>query len=215
MALVAGCAPIVQLRAMQAQRESTGPRLPASPRSFGAESAGTTSGEPPPPTVRPSRPTRLAIPAIGLRVGYDGQSAIATVLSRRADGAWTITPPEATWRDLVSVYWWSEQRYSALPGDPSMGTTFLYMHACRTVSCAGNDLKDLRRGDLIVLSTRTGTLRYTVTSKLRLDKTPRGVGNSRVLYSYRQPNQLRLVTCGYSPDGTSAFNWAIVAALTG
>jgi hypothetical protein len=165
-------------------------------------------------TISPARPTRLAIPAIGLRVGYDRQSAVRTVVSHRDGGTWTITPAEQTWKDLVSAYWWSERRYSALPGDPSTGTTFLFMHACRTVTCAGNHLADLRAGNVIVLSTRAGTLRYTVRRKLRLDKTPAGVGNSRTLYSYGRPDQLRLVTCGYAPDGTSPFNWAVIATLT-
>jgi hypothetical protein len=158
-------------------------------------------------------PTALAIPTIGLSVGHDPGSHIGTVESRTVDGVWTITPPEASWVDLQSAYWWSQQRYSALPGAPSAGTTFLYMHACSQVHCAGNDLHRLRRGDAITLTTRTGVLHYRVDRLLRLDKTPQGVGNNKTLYSYGRPDQLRLVTCGYAPDGSSPFNWAVIATL--
>jgi hypothetical protein len=158
-------------------------------------------------------PTALALPTIGLSVGHGTGSHISTVESRTLDGVWTITPPEATWVDLQSAYWWSQQRYSALPGAPSAGTTFLYMHACSQVHCAGNDLHRLRRGDAITLTTRTGVLHYRVDRLLRLDKTPQGVGNNKTLYSYGRPDQLRLVTCGYAADGSSPFNWAVIATL--
>jgi hypothetical protein len=160
-------------------------------------------------------PTALAIPAIGLSIGHDGGSHIGTVESRTVDGIWTITPPEATWVDLQSAYWWSQRRYSALPGAPSTGTTFLYMHACLQVHCAGNDLHRLRGGEAVVLATRAGVLHYRVVRVLRLDKTPQGVGNNNTLYSYGHRNQLRLVTCGYAPDGSSPFNWAVIATLQG
>jgi hypothetical protein len=158
-------------------------------------------------------PTRLAIPAIDLKIGYDRNSSIGSVASSRVDGRWTITPPEATWADLQSAFLWSEQRYSVLPGDPSAGTTFIFVHACLHVACAGNRLDELRTGDVIELSTPAGVLHYAVERKLLLDKTPQGVGNNAVLYSYGHANQLRLVTCGYAADGSSPFNWAIIASL--
>jgi hypothetical protein len=160
-------------------------------------------------------PTRLAIPSIHLEIGYDQNSSMGTVASSRVDGQWTITPPEATWADLQSGYWWSEQRYSALPGNPSAGTTFIFLHACAQVRCAGNRVHELRKGNVIELSTPAGVLHYTVEQKLLLDKTPQGVGNNAVLYSYGHANQLRIVTCGYAADGSSPFNWAVIAALKG
>ncbi|HEV7146263.1 MAG TPA: class F sortase [Pedococcus sp.] len=165
------------------------------------------------PVVPAALPTELAIPAIGLRIGGDPSSRIGTVVSTTVDGVWSITPPEASWEDLQSAYWWSQERYSALPGAPSTGTTFVYMHACQQVRCAGNDLHRLRPGDTITLTTRAGVLQYRVAALLRLDKTPQGVGSSKTLYSYGHRNQLRLVTCGYAADGSSPFNWAVIATL--
>ena len=165
------------------------------------------------PMVRPARPIRLAIPAIGLRVGYGAGSRVGTVRSQRTGREWTITPPEATWDDLQSVFWWSERAYSVLPGDPSAGTTFVFMHACLHVTCAGNNLNHVRAGDIVRLTTAAGTLTYTARRTLRLDKSVGGIGASKVVYSYGHPDELRLVTCGYAPDGTSPFNWAVLADL--
>lgn len=158
-------------------------------------------------------PTALTIPAIGLRIGHATDSRIGTVQARTVGGIWSITPPETSWVDLQSAYWWSQQRYSALPGAPSAGTTFLYMHACSQVQCAGNDLHRLRPDDAITMTTRAGVLHYRVVRLLRLDKSPQGVGSNRTLYSYASLNQLRLVTCGYAADGSSPFNWAVIATL--
>ncbi|MGH8862629.1 MAG: hypothetical protein ACRDVG_15585, partial [Jatrophihabitantaceae bacterium] len=182
------------------------PSAPATPHSSRTHTA-------PPPRVRPSRPLRLSIPAIGLRAGYDDGSRFGAVRSARVDGQWTITPPEATWSDLQSVYWWSERAYSALPGEPSAGTTFVYMHACSHVVCAGNQLHLLSPGETITMTTATGTLTYTVQRTVLLDKSPRGVGASKLVYSYGRVGALRLVTCGYAPDGTSPYNWAVLAVL--
>jgi hypothetical protein len=165
-------------------------------------------------SVPPARPVRLAIPAIGLLVGYRAGSRVGTVRSQHIGRTWTITPPEATWADLQSAYWWSEPRYSALPGDPSSGTTFVFMHACLHVVCAGNNLRRVRAGDVIRLTTAAGQLTYTVRRTVRLDKSVAGIGASKVVYSYGHPDQLRLVTCGYAPDGTSPFNWAVLATLS-
>lgn len=158
-------------------------------------------------------PTKLAIPAIGLKVGYDNSSDIGTVVSTHDSDGWTITPPEETWKDLQSAYWWSETQYSVLPGDPSHGSTFIYMHACSQVQCAGNLLHTLKAGDMIVLTTPKGVLRYRITKVLKLDKSVQGIGASTEFYSYGVPNQLRLATCGYAADGSSPFNWAVIAAL--
>jgi hypothetical protein len=139
---------------------------------------------------------------------------VGTLQSSRTSAGWTITPPEATWADLQSAFWWSEPAYSVLPGAPSAGTTFVFMHACLQVTCAGNELKHLRAGDIVRLTTAAGTLTYTVRRTLRLDKSVGGIGANKMVYSYGHRNELRLVTCGYAPDGTSPFNWAVLADLS-
>lgn len=195
------------------------PSAPASPvPTIPPVSSPTVSATPPSstqpasPTLKaivPAKPTKLAIPAIGV-VAYFGTPIVS---AHDADG-WTITPPEATWEDLQQVYWWSESQYSALPGNPSKGSTFVYGHACFSASCAFNKLKDLTAGDLIKVTTSSGVLTYRVTQgPLKLDKSPQGVGASKALYTYGIPNELRLVTCGYTPEGASPFNWAVIARL--
>lgn len=190
-------------------------RSPSDPASQVPASSTISPTQPAPSSaplksVAPARPSKLAIPAIGL----DAQFGSPIVSTHDGEG-WSITPPESTLQDLRLVYWWSETKYSALPGSPSKGTTFIYGHACRDpqYGCAFDRLKNLTKGDKIELTAGKAVLTYRVTALLKLDKTPQGVGASRELYSYGESNKLRLVTCGYTAEGTSPFNWAALAVL--
>jgi len=157
------------------------------------------------PAVAPGRPEGIAIPAIGLH------TAIASVVSTHEGGQWTIDPPKQTLGELQRVYWWSEH---AAPADPSKGAAYLYGHACTSLVCAFNDLHQLSTGDLVRVTTAHGVLSYRVVKgPKRLAKTAAGIGSSSI-YDYGVTNRLVLITCGYTPDGSSPFNWVVVARLT-
>jgi hypothetical protein len=156
------------------------------------------------PAIRPGAPTRIAIPAIGLHTG------IGRVVSTHEGGSWTIDPPKRTLGQLQRVYWWSEH---AAPADPSTGAAYLYGHACTRLTCAFNDLDQVSRGDLVRVTTAHGVLSYRVVAEpMRLAKTAAGIGASSV-YHYRVADRLVLITCGYRPDGSSPFNWVVIAHL--
>ena len=136
---------------------------------------------------------------------------VGRVVSTHYGRSWTIQPPERTWADLQRTYWWSER---AAPADPSAGTAYIYGHACTLATCAFNDLHRLSTGDLVRVSTTRGTLTYRVVAKpLRLAKTAAGIGSS-FIYDSTVANRLVLITCGYTPTGSSPFNWAVIAQLT-
>jgi hypothetical protein len=157
------------------------------------------------PTVAPGRPERIAIPAIGLH------TAFASVVSTHEGGQWTIDPPKQTLAELQRVYWWSEH---AAPADPSNGAAYLYGHACTSLVCAFNDLHQVSTGDLVRVTTARGVLSYRVVRKpMRLAKSAAGIGSSSI-YDYGVTNRLVLITCGYTPDGSSPFNWVVIARLT-
>lgn len=101
--------------------------------------------------------------------------------------------------DLECAYWWSEH---AAPGDPSTGTTYIYGAACTRVRCAFDDLRPLRRGEVVWVRTADIVSSYRVLAEsITLRKTPAGIG-SRSIY-------------GYAPDGSSPFSWAVIAQLVG
>lgn len=161
---------------------------------------------PHPPDVPPAKPEWITIPAIGV------DTTVGSVVSQHVNGMWTIKPPESTMGDLEQTYWWSEH---AAPGAPSTGTTYIYGHACTRVSCAFNDLHRLHRGEVVWIRTAQGLLHYRVLAEpMKLAKTPAGIGSSSI-YEYGVANRLVLITCGYAPDGSSPFNWAVITKLAG
>jgi LPXTG-site transpeptidase (sortase) family protein len=154
--------------------------------------------------VPSGRPREIAIPAIGLH------TAIGSVISTHAGGRWTIDPPKQTLGQLQRVYWWSEH---AAPADPSTGAAYLYGHSCLSLVCAFNDLDQVSKGDQVRVTTSRGVLSYRVVAQpIRLAKTAAGIGSSSI-YNYGAANRLVLITCGYLPDGSSPFNWAVIARL--
>lgn len=156
--------------------------------------------------VPPGRPRAIAIPAIGLH------TTIASVVSTHQASGWTIDPPKQTLAQLQRVYWWSEH---AAPADPSRGAAYLYGHSCSSLVCAFNDLRQLSTGDLVRVTTARGRLSYRVVAEpIRLAKTASGIGSSSI-YDYGVAGRLVLVTCGYLPDGSSPFNWVVIAEVRG
>jgi hypothetical protein len=163
------------------------------------------SASPTDSAIPPGAPRQIAIPAIGLHTG------IADVVSTHVGGRWTIDPPKQTLGELRRVYWWSEH---AAPADPSTGAAYLYGHACTSLDCAFNKLDQVSKGDLVRVTTRHGVLSYRVVAEpMRLAKTAAGIGSSSI-YNYKVANRLLLITCGYTPDGSSPFNWVVVAHLS-
>ena len=155
--------------------------------------------------VEPGKPLRIDIPAIGLH------TAIAGVVSTHDGGRWTIDPPKQTLGQFERVFWWSEHAATA---DPSTGAAYLYGHSCTHLVCAFNDLDQVSKGDLVRIRTARGVLSYRVVAKpIRLAKTAGGIGSSAI-YNYGVANRLVLITCGYLPDGSSPFNWVVIAHLT-
>lgn len=161
-----------------------------------AEEAGST--------MAAGGPKAITIPAIGLH------TTIASLVSTKEGGRWTIDPPRRTAGQLQRVYWWSEH---AAPAGTSRGTAYFYGHSCTNLACAFNDLHLLSTGDLVRVTTTHGVLSYRVTARpIRLAKTSAGIGSSS-LYKYGVANRLVLITCGYVRNGSSPFNWAVIAQL--
>jgi hypothetical protein len=158
-----------------------------------------------PARIPPGLPETITIPAIGV------DAAVRSVVSTHQQGLWVIVPPMATNADLRRVYWWSEH---AAPADPSMGTAYIYGHACSHYAlCVFNHLYMLAMGDLVTVTTVRGALAYRVVAKpVRLAKTAAGIGASTI-YNYGVVNRLVLITCGYAPDGSSPWNWVVVTQL--
>ena len=154
--------------------------------------------------MAPGGPKGITIPAIGLH------TAIANIVSTREGGRWRIDPPRRTGAQLQRVYWWSEH---AAPAHPSTGSAYFYGHSCTNLACAFNDLHLLSTGDLIRVTTAHGVLNYRVAVQpIRLAKTSAGIGSSSI-YHYGVANRLVLITCGYVRNGSSPFNWAVIAQL--
>lgn len=188
----------------------TGRTPPAGPASPSRVAHGPPAGPTSPSRVAhtsevlPAQPERITIPAIGV------DTAVGSVVSQHVSGTWMIKPPESTTSDLERAYWWSEH---AAPGAPSTGTTYIYGHACTRANCAFDDLHLLHRGEVVWVHTAHSILSYRVLAEpLKLAKTAAGIGASSI-YDYGVVNRLVLVTCGYAPDGSSPFNWAVIAQL--
>lgn len=158
-----------------------------------------------PVRVPPGGPEWITIGAIGVH------AAVRGVVSTHEQGSWLIIPPMQTNADLRRVYWWSER---AAPADPSRGTAYIYGHACTHYAlCAFNRLREVVTGDLVRVTTDLGTLTYRVAAApVRLAKTAAGIGDSSI-YDYGVVNRLVLITCGYSPDGSSPWNWVVITRL--
>ncbi|MBO0833119.1 MAG: class F sortase [Actinobacteria bacterium] len=172
------------------------PKLAATPSPHSLASARLPPGE----------PEWITIPAIGVH------AAVRSVISTHTQGGWLIVPPMATNPDLWRVYWWREH---AAPANPSKGTSYIYGHACSHYAlCAFNRLHELAKGDLARVTTVHGTLTYRVVAKpIRLAKNASGIGASSI-YNYGVVNRLVLITCAYTPDGSSPWNWVVITQLT-
>jgi LPXTG-site transpeptidase (sortase) family protein len=110
----------------------------------------TPSKRPPrqstPSKPAPGRPKRIVVPKL---------SGSASVIGIRADGG-SLNPPP----DPRVIGWWSE---GAKPGAKT-GSAVMTGHTVHTGGGAFDDLDQLTDGDVVLITTDKGTLRYRVDS---------------------------------------------------
>ncbi len=96
-------------------------------------------------SLEASAPVRLEIPSLGVD---------APIVPIEVDDAAVLDPPD----DPVQVGWWKR---SAEPGARD-GQTVIAGHAVRTGGGSLDEVRSLRRGQPVDLTTRRGTMRYRV-----------------------------------------------------
>lgn len=157
------------------------------------------------PTVAPVRvlvaprhaaagaPRRLTVDRLGVRsdiVPISGESGV-------------LLPPS----DAQLLGWWRE---GAVPG-AAQGTAVLTGHTVSTGGGAFDHLERLARGDVVVVRTAKGAIRYTVTSS-RNYGTAALARNSGAIFRLDGPGRLVLITCsGY--DGRVYRSNTVVSAV--
>lgn len=124
----------------------------------------------------PGDPERVRIPALHVD---------APVLPVRAPGR-TLVPPS----DPQRLGWWAD---GAPPG-ASRGSALVAGHTVHTGGGALDHLEDLEPGDLVVVRTDRGTLRYDV-RRVRVFSKGRIADHATRLFSQEVPGRLVLVTC--------------------
>lgn len=113
-----------------------------------------------------------------------------------------VKPPTADRAQWVREY-----------GQPYPGATTapgIYAHACLHIRCAFDGLRQVKNGDFITVYTTTGTLTYQAIQEDTFSKNGTGSVNS---LSRDAPNELRLFTCAYAPDGSSPDNLVVTSLL--
>lgn len=124
---------------------------PAPPQSFSRPADESR------PYVPSSEPRLLEAPAIRLRAAvtpYTPEQVAAN------DGA---VKPSSLW----DVAWWTG---GGMPGSHAGNTVYLYGHTWKEPAVF-NHIKELRRGDSVYVTTRTGRLHYRVDSSFTVAKT--------------------------------------------
>ncbi len=130
------------------------------------------------PLAAPSRPVRLVVPALELR---------ARVTPIEVNTEQVLDPPA----DTTRVGWW---RRSARPG-ADQGQTVLTGHTVHTGGGVMNDLGKLRRGQLVKVVTRRGTMVYRTTRVATLTKEQLAARSAGLFGQERDPVRLVLITC--------------------
>jgi LPXTG-site transpeptidase (sortase) family protein len=141
---------------------------------------------------RPADPVTVSVPKL---------EVTARVLAIRArDGS--LIPPS----DPRLVGWWSD---GARPG-AGTGSAIITGHTVHTGGGAFNDLDQLTTGDRVVVASRSGTIRYVVSSVATYRKKTLAAQSQRV-FSQTVPGRLVLVTCE-DWDGTDYLSNTVVIA---
>lgn len=121
-----------------------------------------------------------------------------------------VDPPHSTAKQWDTAVWVKESTY---PSGASIGTSYVYGHACHHHVCPFTRLKDAAVGDQVTVQTATQTLRYVIRrsglSPRTANSLPSWAADSTV------PNRLVLVTCAFEKGDTSRDNIVVVAQLEG
>lgn len=128
-----------------------------------------------PAPSRPGAPLRVVVPALRIDAPVDPVAAPGG----------TLTPPA----DPTRLGWWAG---GARPGD--RGSVLVAGHTVNGGGGALDDLERLRRGDRVVVRTRTGTTGYAVVGVQVLDKGELA-RRAQQLFDQAVPGRLVLVTC--------------------
>ncbi len=147
---------------------------PASSSTTTPES-GTTA-EPVRAPREPGAPTRVRIPSLGVD---------APVLPVRAPDR-TLVPPS----DPQRLGWWAD---GAKPG-AARGSALVTGHTVHTGGGALDHLEDVEPGDLVVVRTDRGTIRYDVRA-VKVFSKGRIADHATTLFSQEVPGRLVLITC--------------------
>jgi len=137
-------------------------------------------------------PMRIRVPRL------DVDSAVVPI-----SGATGVLEPPGDARQLG---WWQE---GAVPG-AARGTSVMTGHTLHLGGGALDDLKSLRPGDKIVVTTERGTVRYEVRASWALSK-PELAQRAEDLFDQDREGRLVLVTC-YDWTGTEYLSNAVVSA---
>lgn len=154
---------------------SAGGSRPAEGAGSSAPSTGTTATPVVAPRI-PGAPRRVVIPALDVD---------APVIPVRAPDR-TLVPPT----DPNRLGWWAD---GARPGD-ARGSALVTGHTVHDGGGALDHLETLRRGDTVVVATRTERFRYAVRSTHVYSK-GRVADDATRLFSQEVPGRLVLVTC--------------------
>jgi len=196
---------------------------------------------PPPPVVTPvptapaatpwdlvpgAVPTRVVISTLGV------DAAVVTYTVEQAQKATDTLTGEPCYRDGVitcinpptaaDVYWQqggiAGVAYGAMAGTDAQSNIYLVAHAGEpSMRAVFSDLYQLSAGDVVDVATVNGTLTYTVTDVITVDK---GAYTSVPEVTTQVPGRLLLVTCNHAPGadlrgGISLQNVVVVAQLEG
>lgn len=138
------------------------------------------------------------------------QLVIPGVLTAQSGGAIlpnaqnALVPPTST-----EVFRWAER---GLPGCPTDDTVFLLGHTVRAGGGVFDHLQTVQTGQVIVLKTKTGTVRYEVESTKLYDK--EATPDRDHVYA-AVPGRLVLVGCFLNPDGSvQTKNFVVTARAT-
>lgn len=149
--------------------QGTGGATSPSPVAGAPSSTEPTHGVAPPPPQSFSRPadeSRPFVPASDPRVLEVPEIKLKATVTPYTpqqvaahDGA---VKPSSLWE----VAWWTG---GGTPGSHADNTVYLYGHTWKEPAVF-NRIKELRRGDAVFVTTRTGRLRYVVDSSFTVDK---------------------------------------------
>jgi LPXTG-site transpeptidase (sortase) family protein len=150
------------------------------------------------PMAGPAVPTRLVVPALKIK---------APVQPIEVSDAGVLDPP----RNPRDVGWWNG---SVRPG-AQRGQTVLTGHTVHTGGGVMDRLGDLRRGQLVRVVTRKGTMTYRTTRVVTWTKAELAQRASSIFAQKRTDNRLVLITCSQWTGSSYKSNVVVFAQPLG